>query len=430
MRRSAIVCLLCVTGLLGASPAWARGGARVGAVTEHLLEKGFALLREAERAHFQKDADQARTFGQRAQRVFMDVIAQDPRETRAALLGGQAATFAGDLRSAVRWANMLRRISRLGEDDPDVHYLRAFIFVLGDNQPNRALQELRRMFALNPRARPIERDNLWYLALLNNGRNLLKADEPEDALAMFRSGARVARRLGNPTKEMTMQGNVGAALQRADRWIEATEVFRALAKRQPDSPLWHWQTAIALAGQSKFAEAVPPYREVIRLRAAGQSVPGMDKEMEFVHLRLGNCLRNLSERQREPKKRAALLEEAEQLIRHFVQLRPEVAVGHKWLGVLLYQQRELPYDALPHFHKAFELDPVCVDSLKYIIQIHEHYPPPPDQLPADDPAAAEAARKAWSAPIAAWKKDIEEGAARRKRILDQRERETGIDGCM
>lgn len=429
MRRFLFVCLLLVIAHRAASLAWARGGASPRAVTEHLLQRGFAFLRQAEQAHFANDLARARRFGRQAETAFRDALAQDPRESRAALMGGQAAVFAGDLRSAHQWIERLRRIAPHAANDPDLHYLRAFVFVIGEKQPYRALQELQRMYVLNARARPAERDKLWYLALLDHGRNLLRADRAEEALTQFRTGARIARRLGSRTKEMTMVGNIGVALQRAERFPEATELWASLVKQEPHNPVWHWQHGLVLAAQNKFAEAVPPYREVIRLREAGQRVAGMDEEMEFVYLRLGNCLRQLSERQRDARRKQELVREAEQLIRRFNELRPEEPLGHKWLGVMLYQYLDRPYEALPHFHRAFELDPACADSLRYVIQIHQRYPPPPDQVPKDDPAAAEAAVEAWRASIEGWKKDLAEGEARRKEILDRRERETGLNGC-
>ncbi len=425
-RVTVTILLGFVLTLAAAAPsALARGGS----ITQNLLEKGLRHLHQAERAYFTGAQDRARAEGTRAERVFEDAWAQDQSDPRTPMLGGQAAAFAQNLDAANKWLNRLAQASRLGEGDPDIHFLTAFVHLIGAKRPDRALRSLKRMHSLNPRARPIERDNLMFMAHRDFGRAYMDAEKWDEAISQFRSAARLAQRASNRGRELSMLGNIGMVMRRSDRLIEATEVFRSLLKAEPQDPLWHWHLALTLAFQSRMAEAIPHYREVIRMREAGQAGAGVYAELAGAYLRLGNCIRQVAEREADVATRTKAFEEAKSMLERYIKEAPDQSLGHKWLGVLLFEDLEQPYAALPHFRKAFELDEVCEDSLAYMIKIHERYPPPPDQLPKDDPEAAEAARKAWRAPIAAWKKNIQDGADRRQKIREERVKRTGEAGC-
>ena len=202
-----------------------------------------------------------------------------------------------------------------------------------------------------------------------------------------------------------------------------------MIKLEPKNPVWRWQLGLCLANQSKFTEAVPVYREVLRLMDAGHRPAGSANNLRQVRLRLGNCLRIVAQRETDPEEQRRIYAEAEREIRAYIKAAPKETIGHKWLGVLLFKDLEKPYEALPHLKRAFELDPICVDALKYMLQIHMHYDPPPEQLPPDDPVAAEKARAAWKAVIPEWQRDIEEGEERRKKVRTERQKKTGETGC-
>ena len=424
------LCAVLVASLaaaFGGPTALARGGASV--VTQKLLEKGLAELVAAERAYMADDAAGARRHGKAAERLFLDALSQDTTNRTAAMLGGQAAVLAGDLNAATAWEKRFRALSPAGERDPELHYLHAFIHLIGTKRPERALRSLQRMYGLDPRSRPNERDALWFKALNDLGRKMLEAERYEDAIVQFKTGARIAKRQGQPSRERLMISNIGVALMRADRFIEAAELYEGLIKAEPKNPVWHWQLGLCLADQSRFGEAVPEYRTVIRLMEEGRVPGGSANSVAQVHLRLGNCLRHLAQRERDPAQKKRVFDEAEAAIRTYVKDNPDDTVGHKWLGVLLFKDLDKPYEALPHFEKAYKLDPDCIDSLKYMLQIHVHYDPPPEQLPEDDPAAAAKARAAWTAVIEPWEQIIEEGEERRQKILDERKARTGKTGC-
>lgn len=414
---------------VGSEVAWARGGAGGAAVAQKLLEKGYQSLRLAEGAFFRGNNTVAARHGKEAQRYFLDALSQDPGNASAAMMGGQAAVLAGDLKAATEWERRYRQLSGRGEADPDLHFLHAFIHLLGAEVPSRALRSLQRMYSLDPRRRALERDNLWFKALNDHGRQLLEAEKYEEAMTQFKSGARIARRQGNRDREFLMKSNVGVALMRADRFIEASELYEGLIKADPKNAIWHWQLGLCLADQSKFIEAVPVYREVIRLRDTVGVPAGMTSDLRQVHLRLGNCLRHLAQRERRPGEQKKIFAEAEKEIRLYIKADPEDSVGYKWLGILLFKDLEKPYEAMPYLEKAYELAPECIDALKYLLQIHMHHPPPPDSIPKDDPVAAQKVRDAWTAVIEPWTREIEEGADRRQKLLEERKKKHGKTGC-
>jgi tetratricopeptide (TPR) repeat protein len=408
--------LALAVSLATATGAFARGSA----VARNMLEKGVDALRRAEAAWQAEDPAEARRFGAQAERHFRDALAQDPDNRHASLLGGQAAAFTGDARRANAWLERLRQQSRLKDGDPDVNYLAAFIHLVAARRPDRAIRALRRMHSLNPSWRARERDNLWYLALHHSGRLLMEADKYEEAKRRFEEGARLARSMGNRRRELAMLGNIGIALRRAQRYIEAGELFEKLIAAEPEVAVWHWHQALNFATQSRFAEAVPHYRVVIEHLEAGRVAPRARKELRRAYLRLGNCLRVTAQQPQNAAQKGKLLAEAERLLRHYVTVAPEDALGHKWLGVFLLEHPEdpRPYEALPLFHTAFELDEVCEDALGYVIRIHERQPPPPGTT-----------LEAWQAPIAGWRRQIEEERDRREKIRDERVKKTGDTGC-
>ena len=405
--------LLLVLGL--AAPADARGGA----LAQHLYEQGSAELRRAELAWFNKDRPTAARHGRAAERYFMDLLVENPDEPGAILLAGQSALFAGELERARLWVDRYAKASRAGENDPDLHYMRAMFHLLGEEHPSRALRSLQRMYSLNPSSRPTARDTLWWIALSELGRAALEGGQTEEAARHFAGGARIARRLGDRGKEMLMLADLGAAYMRSDRYIEAAEIYAGLARLEPDQPLWLWRNGMALANQNRFADAVPLYRRVLAMLAAPKTTRGPQyDELDELPLRLGNCLRHLAAGTSDPEEQDVLLTEAEVHLVAFSGARPRDVRGPKWLGVLYMDQREDPYKALGLFQKAFALDPECEEILRRMIQIHARHP----AQEGKDAAA-------WRSKLEAMQVDLREGAERRKNEIEERRRKTGDTGC-
>lgn len=428
-RRVRLGALLLHLAFVGALAPGRPAGADP-ATAQNLLGRGHERLQEAERAWQQGRAEHARQLGLEAERLFQDALEQAPDHLPALMLAGQAAAFTGDVPRALAWAERYARRTAYGAKDPDLLYLRAFIAVVAQGDPETALAHLERMLAVNPRVRPMDRDLLAYGALLELGRRELKAKRNDLAVRHFQAAARVARRLGHPRKEVAALGNTAVALRRGDRFDEAAAILAQLKQSEPENPVWWWEMGLTYADQNRFDEAMPEYLRVLDLRAAGKTVAALDEELRMAWLRLGNCLRHVGGRPDNLARRAEFLARARDAFESFMREAPESSLGPKWMGVLLLQDLNAPHEAEPYFRRAYALDPTCDDALRYLIQIHEHHPPPPPDPPTDDPAVRAQIEASWRAPVAQWKAELEAQAQGRKRERDRREAETGTDGCM
>jgi tetratricopeptide (TPR) repeat protein len=399
----------------GAAPAAAHGGGTD--PNTDLLLRGHALLRKAEAAWLQGDAQRARGHALGAVRRFEDVLNRSPRNPTAAFLACEGMALAGDAPHALTWLQRYMEFTGRGATDPDANFLRAFVAIIAEKRPERGVRSLERMFSLAPQARATERDNLWVHALGDLGRQYMEAGKAAEAARRFATGVRIARRLGSRVQERIMLANLGAAYLRDERYIEAGEIYLSLTKAEPGNALWHYRYGSVLANQSKFAEAVKAYRGVLDLKAR-KAPSARDPEVDEVRMRVGNCLRWMADRERDPKRAAALYKQSREYLKVYVAAHPRDARGEKWLGFLLLDHFELPYEALPHLRKAFELDPACDDAERYLIQLMSRYGPPKGTEPAAWKAELERLRKDWDA-----NHDARDAEQRR------RERLTGSRGC-
>lgn len=60
----------------------------------------------------------------------------------------------------------------------------------------------------------------------------------------------------------------GAAAMRAGRFAEAEKIFRQLVKQAPGEAGWHGNLGLALYSQGRFAEAIEPIEQSLKLRPA------------------------------------------------------------------------------------------------------------------------------------------------------------------
>jgi tetratricopeptide (TPR) repeat protein len=393
------------------------------ATYENLVQQGQRFLAQAQAAHVAGKRDEQYSFARKAEDKFLDAVRIKGNDARTFGLGCMAAAFRGDAGVAQQWFLKYRGLTPYGERDPEVHYLKAFVFVFATKHAGRAVDALNKMRALNPRYQPRRRDTLLYVARLGHGATLLRQEHYADAIKQYNEAARVAKAYGWERKELAALGSAGVALWVAKRSVEAVEHFEMLTKRDPENVLWHWQKGLAYASQHRYQEAIPVYEKVIALRKAGKDVPEHAQELDLVWLRLGNCLRNLATRMSDPEKQAKLRAEAKGHFETYIKMRPNDARGHRWIGMLYYPDQERPYEAIPHYKRAFELDRDCDVSLRYLHQIHMRHPAPPN-------ATAEEA-KAWAEQGEAYGKDIEEGQDLRAKRIAMREAasQLGESGC-
>ena len=344
-------------------------------------------------------------------------------------MGGQAAAFAGNMKSCEQWIELYRRSTPYGDRDPDVVYLRAFVGYFGGGSAEVAIQHLKRMHAINPRVRPLERDTLWYSALMDRaGEHIVRGDY-HLAIRDYREAARLSRMHRWEAKRQAALGSAGISLRLATRYAEAHEIFDALLKSNPESALWHWHKGLVHAEEHEFQKAIASYRKVIALRASGKATPSTMANTEAVDLRLANCIRNITRPDLPRARREVLMAEAQKHLEIYVRRGPKDANGHKWLGTFLYEDRERPLAALPHFQRAYELDPMCSAPLRYLVQIHTRHPP--EQQEGESEAAYDKRALAWDKKRLALAKDLEDGVEKRAEEMENRERKRGKNntGC-
>lgn len=407
--------------LAGAAHLLPLAPAHADPTVEAYLQRGAGHLQQAEQLRRQGRREEARTQAREAEQFFQAALDHAPDEPRAALLGGQAAVFAGDLEAARRWIERYRLLSTQGDRDPQLLLLMALTEVEVAGRPAVALGHLRRMQALAPRVAATQRDLLMYQSLDAYAYELAHVEGFEEATRLYRAAQVVARRLGHGRKLMAARINEAIMLQRASRHEEAQALYEALRQEEPSNPVWTMSVAVCLGDQNRFEEAIPLYRKVIAMGIPEEARAEDVLSLRRAWLRLGNCYRLVAGRSPEPTLAARLAREAQKAFETYIDLAPGDPLGYRWLGALLYEQIDDPYAAEPHLRRAHALDPLCADSLRSLIQIHSKYPPPGEPT--------EEARAAWAAPLEAWQRELDEGVEMRKRALEARERENGVDGC-
>ena len=402
-----------------------------------LLQSAAQSLRMAEQKIMAGDAKSGARLAVQAERQFRDVINQSPNH-RAAILGGcQAAAFAGSVQRAHRWISRLRAASSAPDRDPSVSFLMGFTALHAERRADQAVIHLTRARQLNPRAHAGARDHLLYEAFSHLGRRYLTAQKPQPHAAAKQYGAavEVAKRLRDVRKRAAALWNQASAFRRGGRSADAEALFKTLREEFPFDPRYHLEYALCAGEQSKYKEAATAFEEAIAVWERGGRKIGNPQQMRLAYLRLGNCLRYISEgltdkAEKDKVKKKEMLDRAKKMIRTYIQLEPSASQGHRWLGEILFEVEEKPYRAEPHFARAHRADPMCVESLERLIQIHELYPPPPDATGSTPTAAKKAkAEKAWRAPIKAWKAYILESTKKRDAVLKERVRRFGFDGC-
>ncbi len=392
------------------------------------IKKGIEYLTQSEKAYQQGNTARQKQLAYKAEKLFRDATTIRPRDTRAYFLGCLAAGLAEDLERGNAWLNNYIQRSAYGKRDPDVYFLRAYLAYYAGKHPDAAIRYLETMYGLNARARGRERDTIWYAALVLSAEQFAQKSEWNKSLHRLREAERIAGKRGWRNKVIAARGNYGIILRRANRLKEAIPILTDMIKADPNSPIWYMQRGRALAGELRWNDAIKDYRKVIELLQTREHALAMSDHKE-VYLRLGNCLRHTVKESTPDAEKIATRAEALKHLRKYVELAPKDARGHKWIGAFYYEDLEQPYKAIPYYQKALELDWACLSNLRDLIQIYRVFPPPPDQMPKDDPAASERVRAAWKKQLAAYEKDLADNAEKRDAEIKRRGETAGGDTC-
>jgi len=397
-------------------------------VYENQVNKGMEYLEAAEKAYHAANRERQRELAYKAEKLFRAATSIRPRDTRAYFLGCLAASLAEDLERGQYWLKEFSQRSAYGKSDPDIYFLRAYLSYFGGKHPDAAIRYLETMYGLNARARARERDTIWYAALLMSADQLARKSDWDNALHRLKEAERIAQKRGWRTKVLAARGNYGIMLRRGSRLKESIEVLNGMVQSDPQSPIWYMQRGRSFAAELRWEEAIADYRKVLELLKTRAHAFRISDHQE-VHLRLGNCLRQTVKESTPPAQRDAIRKEALGLLKKYVELSPKDARGHKWIGAFYYEDLEQPYRAIPHYQKALDLDWACLSNLRDLIQIYTVFPPPPDQMPKDDPEAAAQVRAAWKRQLAAYQKDLADNTKKRAAEIKRRDEESGGDHC-
>lgn len=394
-----------------------------------LLEQAQGLLAEAEQAsRFGQDA-KAQGIAVRGLALLDRAGDLCPDNLDVAGRGVLLAAFAGNVDRGLHWLERYAALTRLGERDPRLHYLRAVLEVRLIGRPDQAVRSLERMQALEPGLHVEQRDLLYYEALLGHAAMLVVEDRHAEALRLQQAAEALARRAGKLARARRARALAGMTLAGDERFQEAADLFRALCAEDPQHPAWPYHLGLMLAQLFNYDEAIVLYRQSLRLQEGWNDRPEMLADLGRARLRLGNCLRLKAGRMAPGPEREALVREAQAELERFCTLWPRDALGPFWLGVLAYEEKDRPLEALAAFERAFALDPDCPTTLDYMLNAHARAGGP---VPPDQPPASEAEMAAWQAKGEAWRTEQREGAKRRKAVIAERARKTGDPqgGCL
>lgn len=410
--------------LPGAAQAWADDQACL-----PLLEQAQGLLAEAEQATRQGLEAKAQGIAIRGLALLDRAGQLCPDNSDVAGRGVLLAAFAGNVDRGLAWLERYTALSRLGERDPRVHYLRAVVEVRLIGRPDQGVRSLERMQALDPGLHAEQRDLLYYEALLGSAALLGVEGRHAEALRLQQAAEALARRGGKQARARRARALAGMTLAADERHGEAAELFRGLRAEEPTHPAWPYHLGLMLAQLLNYDEAIDCYRASLQLQAGWQDRPEVLADLGRARLRLGNCLRLKASRLAPGPERERLVVEAQQQLERFCSEWPKDALGPFWLGVLAYEEKDRPLEALAHFERAYALDPDCSTTLDYMLNAHARAGGP---VPPDQPEPDAAAMAAWRAKGEAWRTEQQAGAQRRKDVLDARVRKTGdpSGGCL
>lgn len=415
-----------LAALLGASPltprAWADDKSDA---CQRLARTAQALLEEAQGFEERGQAELAKGRAAQALQNVARAYSLCPTLLDACSLGVQAGVLSDDWQTGHLWLDRYTALTPYRERDPLLHYLRAHVQLRLVRRPDLAIRSLERMQALAPYLYPNQRDNLYYAALMAWGGELSNTERYEDAVRQFQTAALVARRGGKVAKERAARGNAGIAYSRAAAPSKAEEIFRELTREEPENPIWLYQMGIAIANQSRFLDAVEPYRQALAKLPAFPAAADVKQEVQRAQLRLGNCLRIHAGKLADPIEKEKILRQALEALKAYVVLRADDPVGWFYVGLLLFEELT-PADnagALTHFRAAYEKDPQCENFLRYLRIVREKLGAPPTpggRAPTDDEKAA------WQAEGARLEKEMEADAVKkREAAIKERSRTSG-----
>jgi predicted O-linked N-acetylglucosamine transferase (SPINDLY family) len=285
-----------------------------------------------------------------AQKVYRQILAQQPEHAEALHLLGVLARQSGHSDAAVR---LIRQAIRLKPDHAAAHgNLGNALKDLG--QLDEAVVCYRQAIRLMP-------DHAD--AHCNLGNALKDLGQLDEAIASYRHAIRLKPDFAEA------QNNLGSALKGMGRFEEAVAAYRHAIRLKPDLPEAHNNLGNALQGKGQLKEAIVSYRRAIGLKPdytdahynLGIALKGIGQMEEAVtslrqairlkpdfadaHYNLGNALRGPGQ-----------LDAAVTAYRHAIRIAPDYAKAHSNLGNVLKDKGQLD-EAIACFRQAVRAQP-------------------------------------------------------------------------
>jgi tetratricopeptide (TPR) repeat protein len=304
--------------------------------------------------------------------------ALDPADPDVVLWRGMAAMFQGKEADARAAAARLRTKTPYAGREPRLHFLNAWLVMRFGGEPQDALRELRQAEKLGeadadrrgiPRNVPARGrmflgghpptelyDRSLYRVLRALAETLTRNRQADAAVQALREAARLAREW--PVEGVTTRRDLAYTYQRAMRWIEAEDEWRALVDQYPGIADFRFGLGNAHAAQLEYEPAEREFAEVLRLIEAGKVPPQDRLKLIEARLRRANALRNLGR-----------ADEAKAEMERYVGEMPDDGRARYWLGMLYFDSLDRPDDAVPHFEAAHRLLPFCEEPLLELLRL-------------------------------------------------------------
>ncbi|MGA2440076.1 MAG: tetratricopeptide repeat protein [Tepidisphaeraceae bacterium] len=251
-----------------------------------------------------------------AEKIYRQVLAQQPDHAEASHLLGVLARQSGDADAAVK---LIRQAIRLKPDHAVAH----------GNLGNalKDLGQLDEAVACYRRAIRLMHDHA--AAHCNLGNALKDLGQLDEAIACYRHAIRLKPDFAEA------QNNLGSALTAMGRFEEAVAACRQAIRLNPDLPAAHINLGNALWAMRQLEQAIGSYRQAIRL----------NPDCADAHYYLGNALRGTGQ-----------LDEAVTSYRHAIRIMPDYAKAHSNLGNVLKDKGQLD-EAIACYRQAIRVQP-------------------------------------------------------------------------
>jgi tetratricopeptide (TPR) repeat protein len=267
-----------------------------------------------------------------SERLFLQVLEQDPTDPRAHLGLGRVAHARRD------WSLSRDHLQRSAARAPDVratHVLLADVYhrlgeaTAADEERDLAAKAPDDLVWADPFLEDLQARRLGVGPRVLRAEQLVRHQRGPEAIALLEQTVQE-----HPTSFLAYLA-LGRLCNQLGRRTEAESALQEAVRLGPSESETHVELGIALQGQQRYHEAAACYRRAI------ESKPNF----ALAYYKLGHCL--LQEGDRAGAMKAC---------RMAVRYRPDYALAHEALGILLAERGQLA-EALEHLQHAARLDP-------------------------------------------------------------------------